>query len=50
MSGMASRFVVRFFRACDGERYTDITVNETPRATPAAALPGVTIDLSGVLG
>lgn len=42
--------VVRFFRNGDGERYTDVTASETPRATPIAALPGITIDLSGVLG
>jgi Uma2 family endonuclease len=42
--------VVRFFRGCDGERYTDITTSEKPRATPVAALPGITIDLSGLLG
>jgi Uma2 family endonuclease len=41
--------VVRFFRNGDGERYTDITASETPRATPVAALPGVTIDLAGLL-
>lgn len=41
--------VVRFFRGCDGQSYSDITASETPRATPVAALPGVTIDLSGVL-
>jgi Uma2 family endonuclease len=41
---------VHFFRGCDGVRYTDITASETPRATPVAALPGVTIDLSGLLG
>jgi Uma2 family endonuclease len=42
--------VVRFFRHGDGMAYTDITASETPRATPVAALPGVTIDLSGLLG
>jgi Uma2 family endonuclease len=41
--------VVRFFRGCDGQGYTDITASETPRATPVAALPGMTIDLSGLL-
>lgn len=41
--------LVRFFRAGDGQNYTDITASETPRATPVAALPGITIDLSGVL-
>jgi Uma2 family endonuclease len=42
--------VVRFFRGCDGRGYTDITASETPRATPVAALPGITIDLAGLLG
>jgi Uma2 family endonuclease len=41
--------VVRFFRSGDGTSYTDITASETPRATPVAALPGLTIDLSGLL-
>jgi Uma2 family endonuclease len=41
--------VVRFFRNGNGQAYTDITASETPRATPVAALPGVTIDLSGLL-
>jgi Uma2 family endonuclease len=41
--------IVRFFRANDGQGYTDITASETPRATPVAALPGMTIDLSGLL-
>ena len=41
--------VVRFFRDGDGQGYTDITASETPRATPVAALPGVTIDLAGLL-
>jgi Uma2 family endonuclease len=41
--------VVRFFRHGDGMAYTDITASETPRATPVAALPGVTIDLANLL-
>ena len=41
--------VVRFFRGGDGQGYTDITASETPRATPVAALSGMTIDLSGLL-
>ena len=41
--------VVRFFRHGDGQAYTDITASETPRATPVAALPGMTIDLTGLL-
>jgi Uma2 family endonuclease len=42
--------VVRFFRSGNGQAYTDITASETPRAMPVAALPGVKIDLSGLLG
>jgi Uma2 family endonuclease len=41
--------VARFFRHGDGTAYTDITASETPRATPVAALPGVTIDLANLL-
>jgi Uma2 family endonuclease len=41
--------IVRFFRNSDGTAYTDITASETPRTTPVAALPGVTIDLSNLL-
>ena len=41
--------VVRFFRGNDGSSYTDIPATETPRATPVAALSGITIDLAGVL-
>jgi hypothetical protein len=41
---------VRFFRNGDGKAYTNITASETPRATPVAALPGVTIDLANLLG
>ncbi len=42
--------IVRFYRNGDGTAYTDITASETPRATPVAALPGLTIDLAGLLG
>jgi Uma2 family endonuclease len=42
--------LVRFFRGNDGRTYTDITTTETPRTTPVAALPGVSIDLAGVFG
>jgi Uma2 family endonuclease len=41
--------VVRFFRHGDGTAYTDITATETPRATPVAALPGISIDLANLL-
>jgi Uma2 family endonuclease len=41
--------LVRFFRHGDGTAYTDITASETPRATPVAALPGITIDLANLL-
>jgi Uma2 family endonuclease len=40
---------VRFFRQLGGEHYRDITATETPGPTPISALPGVSIDLSGVL-
>jgi Uma2 family endonuclease len=41
--------LVRFLRAPEGERYTDITASETPGPTPVSRLPGVTIDLAGIL-
>jgi Uma2 family endonuclease len=41
--------LVRFFRSPLGDRYLDITATETPGPTPVALLPGVTVDLSGVL-
>lgn len=40
---------VRFFRQPRGDAYADITATETPGPTPVAALPGVAIDLAGVL-
>jgi Uma2 family endonuclease len=42
--------VVRFFRAPQGERYADVTATETPGPTPIAALPGIFVDLAGILG
>jgi Uma2 family endonuclease len=42
--------MLRFFRGPQGERYTDITGTETPGSTPVAALPGVVVDLAGLLG
>lgn len=41
--------LVRFYRAPQGDRYTDITATETPGPTPVELLPGVTVDLSGLL-
>lgn len=41
--------LVRFYRAPHGDRYTDITATETPGPTPVSMLPGVTVDLSGLL-
>lgn len=41
--------LVRFYRRPAGENYADITATETPGDTPVAALPGLTIDLRGVL-
>lgn len=41
--------LVRFYRAPQGDRYTDITATETPGPTAVRLLPGVTVDLSGLL-
>lgn len=41
--------LVRFYRKPQADRYLDITATETPGPTPLPALPGVTIDLSGLL-
>jgi len=41
--------LVRFYRQPQGETYLDITATETPGPTGVAALPGVTVDLSGIL-
>jgi Uma2 family endonuclease len=41
--------LMRFFRAPQGERYTDITASETPGPTAVGRLPGVSIDLAGIL-
>jgi len=41
--------LARFYRRPEGERYLDITATETPGPTPVAQLPGLSIDLSGVL-
>jgi Uma2 family endonuclease len=41
--------LVRFYRTPQADRYLDITATETPGPTPVLALPGVTIDLSGLL-
>jgi Uma2 family endonuclease len=42
--------LVRFFRSPTDDAYTDITASETPGPTPVAALPGVALDLAGLLG
>lgn len=39
----------RFYRTPQGDRYLDITATETPGPTPVPALPGVTVDLAGLL-
>jgi Uma2 family endonuclease len=40
---------VRFYRhAADGQ-YTDVTATDTPGPTPIAQLPGLSIDLTGIL-
>ena len=40
--------VMRFHRRPQGRNYSDVTSTDTPGAAPVAALPGVSIDLSGV--
>lgn len=41
--------LVRFYRTPQADRYADITATETPGPTPVLMLPGVTVDLSGLL-
>lgn len=41
--------IVRFLRRPQGDRYLDVTETDNPGPTPLSALPGVTVDLSGVL-
>lgn len=41
--------LVRFYRTPQADRYADITATETPGPTSVLMLPGVTIDLSGLL-
>ncbi len=41
--------LVHFYRRPSGDAYADISASESPGVTPVAALPGVAIDLSGLL-
>jgi Uma2 family endonuclease len=41
---------VRFYRKPQAEAYGDITATETPGVAAIEALPGVTVDLSGLFG
>jgi Uma2 family endonuclease len=41
--------LVRFYRTPQADRYVDISATETPGPTSVVMLPGVTIDLSGLL-
>jgi Uma2 family endonuclease len=41
--------LLRLFRHPEGDRYLQITETDQPGPTPLAALPGATVDLSGVL-
>ena len=41
--------LVHFHRGPSGDGYADISASEQPGVTPVAALPGVAIDLSGLL-
>ena len=40
---------VHFHRSPSGDSYADISASEQPGVTPVSALPGVAIDLSGLL-
>ncbi len=42
--------LVRFYHPPRGEVYSDITASEAPGLCALAALPGMAIDLSGLLG
>lgn len=42
--------LVRFFRSPSGDAYTQASATAEPGRTPIAALPGVEIDLSAILG
>ncbi len=41
--------LLRFYRQPQGDTYADITATETPEATPMTLLPGVMVDLKGLL-
>lgn len=41
--------LVHFHRGPSGDAYADMSASEQPGVTPVAALPGVAIDLSGLL-
>ena len=41
--------LVHFHRGPSGDAYTDVSANGQPGATPVSALPGVAIDLAGLL-
>jgi Uma2 family endonuclease len=42
--------LVRFFRQPSHGQYLDITATETPDVTPVQAMPGLTVDLTDLLG
>ena len=41
--------LAHFHRGPSGDGYADISASERPGATPVSALPGVAIDLAGLL-
>jgi Uma2 family endonuclease len=41
---------LRFFRQPSNGQYLDITATETPGVTPVQAMPGLTVDLTDLLG
>ncbi len=42
--------LVHFYRRPAGDRYADVVATDRPAVTPIAALPGVSADLTGILG
>jgi len=42
--------LVHFYRRPAGDSYADVVATDRPGATPIAALPGVAVDLTGILG
>jgi Uma2 family endonuclease len=42
--------LVHFYRRPTGDSYADVSATDRPGVTPIASLPGISVDLAGVLG